>query len=37
MILLIIVDNYPLYKERKKVNIQNCFWIDIEHQILGVF
>lgn len=37
MIFFFDVDNFPLYKERKQVIIQNCFWIDIEYQILGVF
>lgn len=37
MFLVANVENFPLYKERKQVIIQNCFWIDIDHQILGVF
>ena len=36
MIFSYTVDNFPLYKEGKQGTIQNCFRIDIKHQILGI-
>lgn len=32
-----IVDNFPLYKEKKQVNMQNHLEIDQKHQVLTYF
>ena len=36
MIFSFDVDIFPYIRREKLVNIQNCFRIDIENQILGV-